>query len=400
MYNLGLSAGDMQAYTSTLATSHTIRIRVYSMDLSHNNRVELQKKLLDGQVSVNANAIETTRVLTAYFLDPTYTLGWDSTNPTTGAPFMDNMVQVFYGVYVPNLSRSNKWVDVPIFTGPIVKVERSGAVVSIEAHGKEILAGEVWGTFKIPNNTNKTVAIRSIMERAGEHKNYMSLKSTTGKMTETSIGYDKTYWSVTRSIANSINQHVHYNGAGCLVTRSYPPTTAISFVFNDGTKTTARQKAVVMDDPDVTYESENVKNAVRVIGKKKGNKAPPFYTAYPSINSGLHPSRVGRNGKSRFLVEVIQDDRCTSTASCKSRAQTVLASRMQMAVAVKFDSLPVPHLEPYDWVLINTSRMSHIFRMDEFTIPLSASGTMSIGYVKKVTVNTAKPKKRSSTKKK
>lgn len=406
-YNLGLSSADYNRYLSTLTRTHTIRVSMYTMKTDHTGIENISSHILDGQVAINGNAQITTRVLTADLLDDKNILGWEASDPTAGVIFMDRMIRVYYQVHVPELSRTNKWVSVPIFTGPLINLERNGAVVSIEAHSKEILSGPIWGAFKIKKNTNKALAIRKIMNRAGESNRTQVLKTTTGKMKETSYTNPKTYWQVARSIASSLNQHMFYDGLGYLRTRAFPKSTTNSYTFSDGSvpvsRTTGsvyqRQNASILSDPEITYDISNVSNAVRVIGKKKGKKAAPYYTAYPPKNHPMHPARLGRNGRGRYLPEVIQNDKYTTVAACRAAAETRLEARLKTAINVKFDSLPIPHLEPYDWVTIKTDKLTHKFRMDEFTIPLSASGKMTVGYIRRVNVTRKnKVKRRNSTK--
>ena len=398
MYDLQLSAADYQAYLHTLTKSHRIKIRTYMMTTDYRDYVEIPNKVLNGQVTVNANAQITTRVLTAEILDPDNTLGWEADDPTQAVMFSDKMIRIYYCVYVPNLSLKDKWVSIPIFTGPIIHAERNGAIVEIEANGKEVLAQEVWKSFSIPKNTNKAQAIKTIMGKAGESVNTMSIYSTSSKTNGMSIAYPKNFWVEMRKVASSINHYAFFDGRGYLITRPYPTSTSISYVFSDGSGGMGnKQSASILSDVELDFDVSEIRNTVKVTGKKKGKKAAPTYTAYPPKDHPLHPSNIGRYATAMYLPEEpIQDDKYTTVDACKKAATTRLNARLQTAIKVKFDSLPIPHLEPNDWVSIKTNRISHSFRLDEYTIPLSSESVMTLGYTRRLNVSsTSKIKKRS-----
>ena len=398
MYNLGLSKDDYNAYLNTLTKTHRIKVRMYMMTTDHKEYSEVPNKILNGQVTVNANAQITTRVLTAELLDPDNSLGWEADDPTQAVMFINKMIRILYCVYVPELSKEDKWVEVPIFTGPVVNVERNGAVLEIEANGKEVLGREVWKSFKIPKNTNKATAIKTIMVKAGESTDSMVIHSTTGKTNEISIAYPKVFWTEARKVASSINHYAFYDGRGYFITKPYPASTSISYVFRDGSVGKGNsESSTILSDVDLEFDVSNLKNVVKVTGKKKGKKAAPTYTAYPPTNHILHPKNLGRYSTSLYMVEEpIQDDKYTTNDACKKAAETRLDARLKTAIKIKFDSLPIPHLEPNDWVSISTDRISHTFRMDEFTIPLTSEGVMPVGYTRRLNVSsTSKIKKRS-----
>lgn len=398
MLDLGLSTSDYKSYMDTLTRTHRMKVRMYMMSTEHKNIVEIKNTILNGQVTVNADAQITTRVLTAELLDPHNSLGWEAEDPTEAVMFIDQMLQIYYCVYVPELSRDNKWVEVPIFTGPVVNVERNGAVLEIEANGKEVLAQEVWKSFKIAKNTNKATAVRTVMTKAGESGSTMSIYSTSGKTNEISVAHPKKFWTEARRIASTVDHYGFYDGRGHFITKPYPKETSLSFTFTDGTIDQGnKQSSSILSDVELVFDVSEVKNTVKVTGKKKGKKAAPTHTAYPPTSHILHPTNLGRNGQPLYLVEEpIQDDKYTTKAACKKAAETRLNARVKTAIKIKFDSVVIPHLEPHDWVGMMTNRISHNFKMDEYTIPLTSDGKMAVGYTRRLNVSsTSKIKKRS-----
>jgi hypothetical protein len=59
------------------------------------------------------------------------------------------------------------------------------------------------------------------------------------------------------------------------------------------------------------------------------------------------------------------------------------------SVSVSFECLPVPFLEEGDMVAIQTPDYRLSFRLVQYTIPLAAADSMSVGFLKRV-----KPKKK------
>ena len=139
MFDTGLSLADRAIFERDLCLDHQAFIRIVNMSLEHDDLHDISDRLMDGQVTYDANAEITTRSLTMVLMDPNASLGFDTGNPTGGILFADRMVQVHYEVFSRGLWR---WVSVPIFTGPVSKMTRNGSTISVEAQGKETLARE------------------------------------------------------------------------------------------------------------------------------------------------------------------------------------------------------------------------------------------------------------------
>jgi hypothetical protein len=142
-----------------------------------------------------------------------------------------------------------------------------------------------------------------------------------------------------------------------------------------------------------------MKNLIWVKGGiPKGSKtAVSVYVAADKTHP-LSPQRLGRNGVPRYLLEVIEDDTIRSKVEAEEKAGETLNDRLLQTVEVSFDAMPIPHLEPGDMVRIQTDEYSTSFRLREFSIPLVAGDSMSIGYVKNMAIRKGavgwKPKKK------
>jgi hypothetical protein len=412
MYTPGFTVEEVRQFENRLFRDHQIRIRVDMLDLNMNpapNISDLTPYLLDGQLTVSAAADVSTRTLTASFLDPNAELGLDTGDPDDGIMYADRMLRIWYGVYVPEVSRLDKWMEIPIFTGPIVKFDRSESGIAIECAGKEVLAGEVWETYTIPKGTNKIEAIKMILRKGGENffgnlggtasvlgADIVGVRTPTTSSTNSSKSNDKpegtVMWSQAEDIAQGMGKYLFYDGMGYVQMRDFPETSTFTFKDGDG--------GSVLKEPQITFDPSLLKNVVRVEGKQPSKGSAPVATAIAGSGHPLSPWILGRmvspNGTignevmvPRYLPEYIQSDKYTSTAACQSAADQALKERLDQSIELNFDTLVVPHVEMNGYYTLSTSRpaIETTFRMRNYSIPLNASGVMTVGYTKNQIIN-------------
>lgn len=392
MYNaMGLSASERATFEALLASHHRIDVRLTLMDLNHNTRSEVSNRLMDGQVTFDGTAA-VTRSLDLELLDPQRTLHLDTNSPDNGAMFMDQMVRVHYCVVNPQ----NTWrVNVPIFTGPITKLQRNGPAVRVEAMGKEHLGiAAPWTLKTFSAGYRTTQAITEILSQ-GVGETFLNIPDLTNKLTRnvsvgTTVDKDgnrtwngKSPWEMAKQLAAGIGYLLYYNGNGVATMRPNPDN--VVFTFRDGPGGTLKS------NPNAGYDIDSVINAVEVFGKKfdkeTKKKQPHARVVAPSADP-LSPVKLGRTGKPRYLPLTIEDDSITSDAEALDRANYELRRGLRSSIDVMYDALPVPHLEEMDVVrAYQEGRFNSIHVLKQFTIPLTAAGSSSIGYAKNVKVN-------------
>ena len=370
---------------------------------------ELSSFLLDGQLTVSAGADVSTRTLASTFLDPNAVLGLDTGSPQDGVLYADRMIRATYQVYVPEWTRQDKWASIPIFTGPITKFDRSSGVLSLECSGKETLAGLVWVTYTIPKGTNKIEAIKQILRKGGE--NYFGNLGTTTSVTSSDIVGIVTptssttstsstaatpeatvMWSQAEDIAQGMGKFLFYDGEGYVQMRDFPETS--TWTFRDG------NGGSVLKEPQVTFDPTLLKNAIRVEGKAPTTGSAPKASAVAAASHPLSPWSLGRmvspNGTignevlvPQYLPEFIQSDSYTTTAACQTAANQALQERLDQSIELNFDSLVVPHVEMNGYYTLSTEQPSinTSFRLRNYSIPLNASGVMTVGYTKNQIIN-------------
>lgn len=384
--------GEKAKVDALLTSNHRIIVSVQLLDLSHKYMGDVSKRLLSGQVDVDATASEATRQATLEVLDPSHQLQLDSDAPDDGSIFYTRMVKIIYTV----VSLDNKSLySFPIFCGPIAKVERNGPIVAITAVGKDKLAmSQVWKGKTYKKGLRKTWVIADILTNlAGEAPSKINVPDRKEKAGKVVINQSTTAWNAAKKLASSLGKGfvLFYDGRGIAQIRRSPNATA--YVF--------QAKGALLTLPQVSYDTDSIVNAVQVVGgKPKGKKQKIQYRIVAPRKHPLSPWSMGRNNTPRYLPEVIENESVKSIKKARSLAKTRLRNALLEQVEVSFESLPIPYLEEYDKVRVSSEAFSGSFRLRKFSIPLTADGTMSIGYLKRVTPSRRFMKIRNTNKKK
>lgn len=376
MINLGLSPAEMKRLRALLVSHHRILVTVQLLDLSHRYLGDVTKRLLGGQVDVDADADGSTRSLTMDLLDPTNQLHLDGDSPDDGSIYFNRMAKVIFSVISVD---GNTQYDIPIFTGPLTKADRNGAVITVTASGKEKLAMNVlWKGKSYKENALKSDVIQNIMvELAGERK-YSIAKFGAKIPNKLVMANDKTPWATARQLALSMGKQLFYDGRGVVNLRSRSSRTMYTF----------RDNVDILSEVTASFDAESVINAVQIIGgKPKKAKKKVTYRLVAPRNHVLSPYNMGRWGKPRYLPEIIEDDAIRSMADARKIAKAHLKAALIEQVEVGFDALPIPFLEEGDYCRVVSDNYTGSFRLAKFSIPLTADGVMTIGYHKKVTPN-------------
>lgn len=367
MWTPALSAADFALFLQGLLGSHQLRSRLQIMDTSHQVLGDVTEQLLDGSVTVDALA-EVTRSASLSLFDPGHVLQLDSSAPTDGVLYLDRMIGISYQIYSEVFPQT---VTVPIFTGPLSKVSRDDDTVTIEALGKEVFAKQPAGrTRSYSKGWYRTQIVKELLTETGETR--FDIEAWTLRTADVfGVTFETDVWSLAKRMAG--DRMLYYNGAGTLVMRR--PLTRTVFTFRDG------DGGSLLTKPQIDNSTDDLRNIVRVRGGiPKGAKSPVNYTAYAPASHPLSAQSLGRNGKARRLLEVIEDQDLLSLQACKERAVAALNSALKTATAVAFDAIPVPMMEWGDLIGTSAAGVSATSRLDQFTLPLRAGESASMGY--------------------
>ena len=136
MIGLGLTPAAQRAFADALTRAYRLNIGLQLMTHTHEHRGALPE-LSAGQVDFDAGGDTVDRSATVTMFDPDRLSGLDKEDPDSFVAYPALMVRITYSV-LPAVDGST-WVHVPVFTGPIVKVDRNGSEIAVELQGKESL---------------------------------------------------------------------------------------------------------------------------------------------------------------------------------------------------------------------------------------------------------------------
>jgi hypothetical protein len=391
MINLGLSSADLKLFQTSLFTppGYDLKVTVQILDLNHNYLADVSRLLIGGQVNKSFWDIVTSGA-TLELMDPDNQVGFDTVNPSEGAIYADRMIRIVYSVFSPLLPR---WVDVPLFCGPVVKVSRDDAILSLECQGKESLyvAPEMaWAPRVYPKGTRLTSCIKELLGvRGGETRFDLpewdrTIKKDYTLLTETPI------WDMARKLVGSRLIHqLFYDGRGYLRLRNGP--TAPIFTFTEDHLTSV---------PKLAFDSAAIRNTVRVLGgTPTGTTSQITANAHLPASDPSSSTSLGRkltNGTlvKRYLVELIEDGDIGSKDEAQTEANETLDSLDLQNITFDFDSFPIPHLEQGDVFAATTRDFARNLRAKEFSIPLIGGNSQSNGTYRRLV-----PTRRTSRKK-
>lgn len=383
MISLGISASSLRSLNSYMTSSHDLRVVVQILDLNHKFISDVTPHFIDGQVNIDRSA-EIVRSLTVSFFDPLHRMGLDAYSPSDGALFVDRMLAVYYIISPPG--SDTEWV-IPVFTGPITKLDRDWTTVSVECQGKEVLSlSPSWVAKTYKKGALKVSVIKDLLQLTGETKFTLPTGTTSRTTTAIAVSNESKPWELAKNLAAGMGYQLFYNGRGVATMRPWPRTPSWTY-YDEGTG------ASVMTKPQVGYDVSKLINAVIVQGVvvKGKKKSPLIYKKYAPKSHPLNPYALGRNGVGRFLFTTIKDDNINSVAEADAVASDTLERGLIEAVTASFDAYPIPHLEEGDVYRLDTGEFATTARLNQMAIPLSAGGKSTIGYLR----NVSRPNKRT-----
>jgi hypothetical protein len=376
MYTGHWTRAELLDLFETLLSNHILDVRLEMLDLDHNGLGKIDHALVNGQVNFDLSGSNATRMLTADLLDPRGDLHLDKFNPSEGTMYMDRMIRCWYCVARMD---GSKWYEIPLFTGPVTKVDRDEVMVSVEATGKEILAndtllkGHTWKKGYVRNDL-----IRRILKLAGEqHFKIANLGSKTGSPTSVSKGQSATTpIGMAKKLANAGGAVAFYNGLGEFQSRRR----------NTRSMFTIDGKSII-ESPQVGYDMTDFYNCVEVVGSKpKHAKKKVHYTARAPKSHPLSPQSLKRGGVPRYRVLKVEDDTLKTNRQCKETAKRLLKAGLVEKVDVSMAIVVLAMLEEYDNVKINTDQFVGKATYRTGTVPLVVGdgNVQSFGYTKSV----------------
>lgn len=384
MIHLGLSAAEHRVFHRALAHTHQAATTVTVLDRDEQVIMDVPLRVTTGAVHIDTTQ-PVNRSLELELAESDQRFHFIPDGAGDFSLFADNYLRVTRSVFVTELDR---WVHVPVFTGPITNVAHDQSAVQVTAVGKESLAlapAVAWQPQTEPKGKKVTEAIHDVMAAQGERK--FDLPELALRLRHpVTLGRSSEPWKVARKLANSVDRQLFYDGRGKLRLRAHPGPHH-SFTFSTG------DDGTVLTAPSIKFDSTAMRNTVEALGPKPdGPQKRLRWVAYPPKSHPLSPWKLARNGEPRFLVETVEMDHAQRLEQVRKRAERELDDLLRVAIEVSFDALPAPHLEPGDVVRLNVDgEMTH-FRIKQMSIPLIGSDPQSMGYLRRVSRRKGKKK--------
>ena len=262
MLGLPLSASELEAFE--IALRATVRVPRITAQLYSRTGAPLPItfEVLDGEVQIDATKPRESPSRTAYLtvVDKARYFSVDWNDASNRALWFNKHIRITYGVYVASLGR---FIDVPVFHGPIFTAARRGGVIDIDCQGKEALhldTARFTRSFWIRKHTKKHQVIRAILEARGETE--FDLEPTNKRLHR-----DRVFtmggipWKACVNIADGIDRQLYCDGRGRFRLRHWPENPA--WKFSD-----ASDQATIVGDPEESVTREGVINLVIVRGER------------------------------------------------------------------------------------------------------------------------------------
>jgi hypothetical protein len=389
MINLGLSSAELKLFQESLyqPPGYQLKVTIQILDLNHNRLADVSSRLLDGQVNKSFWDIVTSNAQIS-LMDPDNQVGFDTVNPSEGALYMDRMIKIVYSVYSDRLP---KWVDVPLFCGPVTDVNRDDAILNIECQGKEsfyVAPSMAWTTKTYPTSMKLVTAVKDLLGTKGGETKFDLPEWTRTLRKDYSLKVETPIWDKARDFVGSRLVHqLFYDGRGYLRLRNCP--TSPTFTFTEPHITSI---------PKIGFKTEEVRNTARVLGATPEGKAQIIASAELPSSDASSSTSLGRGNPivKRRLVERVEDPDLKTQAAAEAQADETLESVSLENVTFDFDSFPIPHLEQGDVFAIATRDFGRNLRAKQFTVPLkpSDSAPQTNGTYRRLTPLTRKQRKR------
>jgi hypothetical protein len=394
-----LSRADKATYNRAIRQTHERRIEVDILTLDGRLVRSLSPRIIAGQVDVDSTR-DPSRILNMTFVDKAQSLNFEPDSAGDAPLHRKYKIRVVDSRRIVALGA---WIDCVIFTGPLMDFERTGAEVSITAHGvEELCSGTIRTARTFPRKFKTTDAIKWLLSEAGatgyhipdlpntlpDRVSVVTVKDKKGKPVEDKKGHEKkrkvhkgyragvdhTYISLATDLAEACNRHLFANARGRFDMRPFPTKPVLTL-----------DKELISDLTTKRPIDGVPPNVVVVLGAnpKGPKKRVQARAAFPKSHP-LSKESLAWNGKPFEVEERIENRHLKTNAAAKAVAQRRRDDHARVVVEYGVDILPYPWLAEEDLVSV-VSRFGRVtIRMRQWSIPLGPSADpMTIGSLRR-----------------
>lgn len=369
----GLTEDEMDVYHRGLAVPHWRQIEVEVTTLDGELVSHLTPEVTGGNVIVDAEAGDdvTSRILDMTFAQPRRMLF--EPQSASDMPFHRKYaIHVVDSRLIPELGR---WVECPVFSGPLWDFDRTGAEVRVVGHGWERQAFCVkWNEETYKQGKRKTDVIKDLLREAG-FTQLGGIPDLSATLPERfTVTKRDVLWPAIVKLAKSMDRHIFFDGQGRPRLRRLPD--APSFIFDD---------RHLLGDLVVDRQAQGTPNVFEVVGAKpKGPKRRPRDVRELDPSHPNSKESLALNGEP-YRVLVREENRAIKTQA-EAVARTLrLRERAERGMTdTQVDVLPFPHFDELDLVAVADAVGAERVRLNRFSLGLSRDATpLSINSIRR-----------------
>jgi hypothetical protein len=373
----GLDEDEMDAYHRGISRAHRRRVEAEVTTLDGELVAHLTPEVSSGTVFVDAEAEDdvTSRIVEMNFVQPTR-MRFEPYSASDMPFHRQFALRVTDCRFILELGR---WVDCPVHYGPMWDFDRTGAQVTLVAHGWERQAfGVKWNPETFRRGTKKTDVIKALLAEAG-FTNLGGIPDLDATLPEDGLTMTKAdlLWPACVKLAESMNRHLFIppSESGPRPTMRRLPD-APAFIFDE---------RHLMAEPVVDRQARSTPNVFQVVGarppgaKRRVGDVRELDPDHPDSKESLafhdQPHRV-------LLTE--RNEAIKTQAEAEARAKRLRDKSERGAVDLQVDVLPFPHFEELDLVAIRDEVGAERIRMSRFSFGWGLAPTpLAINQLKK-----------------
>lgn len=399
MQDLGLGSADRNKYEAALVSSPHQWWQAYFW---HRDRTHAATIVLfqDGQVNLDCTQLLTDGGSTGSMWSTTLTVA-DPENRfhlDSNVIFLDRMLRLEHWTYVDELAKA---VKCPVFTGPVTKADDTGlGVIAIEAMGKEIWArGQIKTPKKYPKGAKTTDVIRHIWQAIiGEAAAWVNIPDKAHTLPDTfQIGPATVDggWGAIQYLAGTISCDAFYDGASVGTLRDSDSAVVFQYRGDHEVVGPAPQESTLLGGVSGTAGSAlQIVNVYIGTGHPKPPKGQEATTitseAVAPKGNRFYPFSLGNPGAldGLRLTESADFPDVRLQATLDEIVALRLKRRLQVAEQATFNSVVVPHLDPFDSYQVKTTGFGRTAENMIRSTPLrwSESSPQTNGFTRRVSL--------------
>lgn len=359
-----------QRFITEIKRSHRV---ISYVDVTSPTNQTTRLNFTAGDVKVDRTA-ETRRSFTGTCLDPTGEITPDdptdlltpfgtTLRPYRGVQYADTGEVEVMPLGVFRLSKSN------------VKDDGGGVSISLEAYdlSRTVARDKFTDVYVIPAGTNIIQAIKDILSQTFDDLQYDTISTTL--VTTQPIVYDVSDnpWEKASLLARSVGCELYFDVDGWVVIAPPVDINALpspDFTYVEGQGTT-------LLDLDKTFSDEPGYNGIVLTGESPGDELPPVRAVVWDEDPTSATYHLGPYGE---VPQFVTDQNIKTQEDADSTAAQLVKGLLGFSYQLSVTSWCNPALEAGNvaQVVRPKSKVSGLFAVDAFNVPLAASGTQSL----------------------